>query len=161
MNRRSILISAATTVAGPLLHAADASAQTSSDIEAIKAANQAFYTALSARDVKAMVALWANKPYVVNIGPRSKTIAVGYADAVSRYWPAAFDSFSEMAVSPASIDQIQTDGKLAWVIGTERAVLQPSGGGEALKFDTFFTNIFEKDGKRWLLISHHAQVIPK
>ncbi|QOT79216.1 nuclear transport factor 2 family protein [Cupriavidus basilensis] len=159
MNRRNVLVLAATSVAG--LHAAGASAQQSSGIEAIKAANQAFYAALSARDTKAMVALWANKPYVVNIGPRSKTVAVGYADAVSGYWPAAFDAFSEMAVSPASIDQVQTDGKLAWVIGTESAVLQPRAGGEALKFETFFTNIFEKNGSRWLLVSHHAQVIPK
>ena len=43
--------------------------------------------ALSARDAKAMEAVWANKPYVINIGPRDTNIAVGFADAVSRYWP--------------------------------------------------------------------------
>lgn len=75
MNRRNVLGIAATSGVGLLLHAAGASAQQSAGVEAIKAANQAFYAALSARDIKAMEALWANKPYVVNIGPRSKTIA--------------------------------------------------------------------------------------
>jgi ketosteroid isomerase-like protein len=130
------------------------------DIGAITAANQAFYAALSARDPKAMEAVWANKPYVTNIGPRSKTILVGYADAVSKYWPATFEFFSQMSVSSTTA-QIQADGKLAWVVGTENVVLQPKSGGDPLKFDTFVTNVFEKDGDRWLMISHHAQVIPK
>ena len=56
---------------------------------------------------------------------------------------------------------LHSDGKLAWIIGTESATLQPKSGGEPLKFDTFVTNIFEKEGDRWLMISHHAQMIPK
>ena len=63
-----------------------ANAQQAADGEAVKAANQSFYTALSARDLKAMQAVWANKPYVVNIGPRSKIAAVGYDEAVTKYW---------------------------------------------------------------------------
>jgi ketosteroid isomerase-like protein len=46
-----------------------ANAQQAGDVEAVKAANQSFYTALSARDLKAMQAVWADEPYVVNIGP--------------------------------------------------------------------------------------------
>jgi ketosteroid isomerase-like protein len=136
-------------------------AQPASEIDAIKAAHQSFYTALSAMDAKAMVAVWANKPYVVNIGPLSKSIAVGYEDAVSKYWITAFDRFSKASASSTSIAQIQTDGKLAWVVGTEHAVLQLKSGGEPLTIDNFVTNIFERDGDRWLMISHHAQVIPK
>ncbi len=37
-------------------------AQSASDIDAIKAAHESFYTALSARDPKAMGAVWANSP---------------------------------------------------------------------------------------------------
>ena len=130
------------------------------DIAAVTAANQAFYAALSARDAKAMAAVWADKPYVTNIGPRSKAMAVGTADAVTKYWPATFETFSQMAVSSMP-SQIQSDGKLAWVVGIEDVVLQPKSGGETLKFQTFVTNVFEKDGERWLLVSHHAQIIPK
>jgi ketosteroid isomerase-like protein len=140
---------------------APSNAQSSSEVDAIKAANQSFYQALSARDLKAMEAVWANKPYVINIGPRSKTIAVGYENAVSKYWAGAFDFFSQMSASATSITQVQTDGKIAWVVGTEHAELQPRSGGEPLKIDNFVTNVFEMDGNRWLMISHHAQVIPK
>jgi ketosteroid isomerase-like protein len=160
MDRRGVLfISIASVGLGFLTCGAEA--QQASDIEAIKAANQAFYAALSARDLKAMEGVWANKPYVVNIGPKSKAIAVGYTDAVSKYWANAFDFFSQMSASTASVAQIQTDGKTAWVIGTETAMLQPKSGGDPLKFETFVTNIFEKDGNRWLMISHHAQAIPQ
>ena len=130
------------------------------DIAAVSAANQAFYAALSARDAKAMEAVWANKPYVTNIGPRSKALAIGFDEAVAKYWPTAFATFSRMVVVP-SAPQIETDGKIAWVIGTETVALQPASGGDPLRFETFVTNVFEKDGARWLMISHHAQMVPK
>jgi ketosteroid isomerase-like protein len=142
------------------LVAGSASAQPASGDGAIKAANQAFYVALSARDVKAMEAVWANKPYVVNIGPRDTTVRVGYADAVSNYWPKTFALISRMSVTLTSIAQLRTDGKLAWVVGTENAVIQLKNGGAPVKFRTFFTNVFEKEGARWLMVSHHAQPIP-
>lgn len=130
-----------------------------SDNDAINAANQAFYTALSSRDLKGMEAAWAHKPYVANVGPRSKTRDVGY-EAVIKYWTNAFDFFSKISAQPTNT-QIHTDGKLAWLVGNEVAELQPKSGGEPLKFETFVTHVFEKEGDRWLLVSHHAQVIPK
>ena len=100
MLRRTILTGLATAIAGFALMAGQAIAQQPADIEAVKAANTAFYTALSARDAKAMEGLWANKPYVINIGPVSKTIAVGFEDAVSKYWANAFTNvFSELNVA--------------------------------------------------------------
>ena len=36
---------------------------------------------------------------------------------------------------------------LTWVVGNETAELQPKNG-EMLKFDTFVTHVFEKDGDR-------------
>jgi ketosteroid isomerase-like protein len=57
--------------------------------------------------------------------------------------------------------QIQTDGQLGWVVGVEHAQLQLKSGGESVKFDAFSTHVLEKVDSRWLLVSHHAQVIPK
>jgi ketosteroid isomerase-like protein len=156
MDRRAVLMS----VAGLALISTMAAAQQPSDLDALKAANQAFYTALSARDLKAMESLWANKPYVVNIGPRSKSVAVGYADAVTKKWAVTFDEFSQISVS-SSVVQLQSNGKIAWVVGTEKASLQPKSGGDPLTFEAFVTNTFEKQGKHWLMTSHHAQPIPK
>jgi len=135
------------------------SVHSQSDVDAIKAAHQSFYTALSALDPKAMSAVWANRPYVVNIGPRSKTILVGYEDAVSNYWANTLERFSKASVSPTSIAQVRTNGNIAWVIGTEHAELETKSGGK-IAFDLFVTNIFEKIDGRWRMISHHAQRIP-
>jgi len=160
MERRHIFGGAAVLAVTPwLINGKDANAQ-SADFEAIKTANQAFYAALSARDLKAMEAVWANKPYVVNIGPRSKTVLVGYDAAVSKYWARSFDFFSQITASVASIAQVYSDGKIGYVIGTESAKLQPKSGGDPLTFDTFVTNIFEKNDAAWQMISHHGQMIP-
>jgi ketosteroid isomerase-like protein len=139
-----------------------ANAQQAADGEAVKAANQSFYTALSARDLRAMQAVWANKPYVVNIGPRSKMAAVGYDEAVTKYWDNAFNNvFSKIEAKMTSITQTQSDGKLAWVSGMEKATLHLKTGGDPLNIENFVTNVFEKEGDRWLMVVHHAQVIPK
>ena len=156
MDRRAVLVS----VAGLALTSTMATAQQPSDLDAVKTANQAFYTALSGRDLKAMESLWANKPYVINIGPRSNSVAVGYADAVTKKWALTFDKFSQISVS-SSVVQLQSNGKIAWVVGTEKASLQPKDGGDPLTFEAFVTNTFEKQGKHWLMTSHHAQPIPK
>ncbi len=159
MLRRNLFAALAATAAGLISFVGSASAQQASDIEAVRAANLAFYVALSARDVKKMEAVWANKPYVVNMGPRIKTFAVGYEDAVAKYWPAAFEFFSELNVSMTTVAQVQINGKVAWVVGNESATGVNKVG--PVKFQTFATNIFEKDGDRWLMVSHHAQAIPQ
>lgn len=161
MIRNISLWIAATSLIGLVFLAGSVGAQQSSEIDAIKAANQAFYDALSGRDPDAMATVWAKKPYVVNIGPRSTEILVGYEDAVANYWPRTFDLWSEVEVKMTSIAHIHVDVKLASVVGTESAVLHPKEGGEPREFDLFVTNLFEKDGAHWLMISHHAQMIPQ
>jgi ketosteroid isomerase-like protein len=158
MLRRHLLstLTAVTMVAA--LIGTSARAQQAADIDAVKAANAAFYAALSARDVKQMNAVWANKPHVVNMGPRMKTFAVGYDDAVAKWWPAAFEFFQELNVSMTPA-QVQANGKVAWVVGNESATGVTRNG--PVKFTTFVTNIFEKEGDRWLMVSHHAQPIPQ
>jgi ketosteroid isomerase-like protein len=161
MRRRNILLGSAMAAAGLALMAGLAFTQQAADIDAVKSANTAFYAALSARDAKAMEGLWANKPYVINIGPVSKTIAVGFEDAVSKYYTNNFNNvFSEVSASMTSTAQVQTDGKLAWVVGTENAKLTFKTG-EVREFVTFTTNIYEKDGNRWLMVSHQAAMQPK
>lgn len=161
MTRNYSLWFATTLLVGLIFLAGPAGAQQTSEVEAIKTANQAFYTALSDRDFDAMAAVWAKKPYVVNIGPRSTEVLIGYGDAVANYWPSTFERWSEGEVKMASIAHIYVDTKLASVVGMESAVLYPKEGGEPRKFDLFVTNLFERDGDRWLMISHHAQMIPE
>ena len=55
--------------------------------------------------------------------------------------------------------QVQVNGNMAWVVGTEHAAGK-NKAGEAFAFDAFATNIFEKDGNRWRLVSHQAGIQP-
>jgi ketosteroid isomerase-like protein len=129
------------------------------DTKAVAAANHAFVTAMSSRDLKGMEQIWAHQPYVTNVGPRSKVRNTGF-DAIDKYWQSVFKYFSNITVTPHDL-QIRVNGNTAWVVGMETAQLQPKAGGDPLTFETFVTNIFEKVGGRWLLVSHHAQAIPK
>jgi len=133
-------------------------AQQPSDIDAIKAAHQAFYAALRARDLAAMERLWAAKPYIILIGPGSKTPSIGAA-AVKAYWQGVFAAFANVSAS-SQILQGQADGKLAWIVATETTEARGKGG-KPVTLHTFVTHIFEKEGDRWLLVSHQSQAVPK
>jgi hypothetical protein len=55
-----------------------------SDLDQVKAANNAYYAALSARDLRAMEQVWSRAPDVVNIAPPVRPAAhVGW-DAVKK-----------------------------------------------------------------------------
>src|SRR6476659_9004212 len=74
MNRRNTLktFTAALLFLGFAFAAGNTVAQQPSAMDAVKAANQSFYTALSARDIDAMQKVWSNEPNVINMGPRHK-----------------------------------------------------------------------------------------
>ena len=76
-------------------------AEQKSDIEAVTAANLAFDTALSARDINAMEKIWAAEPYVVAVHPASKVLIVGW-DAVRKSWEGTFARFAEISVFEAA-----------------------------------------------------------
>jgi ketosteroid isomerase-like protein len=134
-------------------------AQQASDIDAIKSANQAFYAAFSARDLKAMEDVWEKRSHVIYYNPRTKDAAVGY-DEVMDAWASLFDRLSKITISTSDV-KVRTDGKLAWVVAIESAEVQPSRGGEPQKINTVATNVFEKLRGHWLMISHQAQMIPE
>jgi ketosteroid isomerase-like protein len=92
-------------------------AEQRSDIEAITAANHAFDSALSARDINAMEKVWAAEPYVIAVHPASKVLIVGW-EAVRRNWEGTFDRFAEISVSMKE-PKIHVAQNVAWVVGLE------------------------------------------
>ena len=161
MRRNTILVSKMALSAALVLTAGGAFADQASDIAEVKAADVAFHAALSAMDAKAMAAVWADKPYVTNIGPSSKTIAVGYAEAVTEWMAKVVPGrFSELKAQMTSVSSLEVNGNIAWVVGVENASGKDKAG-EPLAFDLLVTNIYEKIGDKWLMVSHHAQRPPK
>jgi ketosteroid isomerase-like protein len=156
MNRRSML---AVIPAGVAVIAGTAIAQQPADAEGAKAASKAFYTALAVMDNgEAMDKVWAHTPYVTYVGPRSKSITVGW-DAQRKYWEDTNKAFSQRNVTLAQ-QHIHAVGNLAWEIGQETGELKMKDG-TAMKADYLVTNVYEKqsDG-RWLIVHHHVQPKP-
>jgi len=138
----------------------NSSAQSSkkSDVEAVRAANEAFYAALSARDTKAIEKVWSKDADIQNIGPRNKTIDVGWA-AHKKAYDATFDAFPELKVSMDE-PRIKVNGATAWVSGIEKAE-RKTKAGQFVKGTNLGTSIFVKQGGRWSMVYHHASAIPQ
>ena len=129
------------------------------DIERVKAASKAFYTALAVIDNgEAMAKVWAHTPYITIVGPRSKSITVGW-DANKKYWEEANKAFASRNVSLSGA-HIHVNGNLAWEIGQETGEIKLKDGTVG-KADWIVTNVYEKLDGRWLIVSHHVQPKPQ
>jgi ketosteroid isomerase-like protein len=162
MNRLSILalIVVSLLFTAAVLPARNAIAQQRgqqpSEVERVQAASQALIQAISARDIRAMEQIWAHEPYVTFMGPLSTSIVVGW-EGVRKAWEMRFNQFARVQVSLED-SHVHTKHNFAWAVGVEKVQLQRKNG-ESLNFDAFVTNVFEKRGSRWLLVSHQATPI--
>ncbi len=155
MNRRRILALAILSV----LPASGAVSQQLPDVDAVRRASKAFYSALPVLDDgSAMQQVWANTPYVTYVGPQSKSIIVGW-EAQKKYWNEFNKLFSQRSVSLVD-EHVQVNGNLAWEIGVETGQAQMKDG-TTRKVDWIVTNVYEKLGGQWLIVSHHVQPRPK
>jgi hypothetical protein len=70
-------------------------------VDRVKAANQAYYTALSARDLAAMERIWAKSAQDVNVAPPTKPVAHVDWDAIKRNYQAYWATLDDLVVSMA------------------------------------------------------------
>jgi ketosteroid isomerase-like protein len=131
-------------------------AQQTLDVKRVNAASQVFIAAIAARDIGAMDKVWAHNSYATFIGPLSTTIVVGW-DGVRKAWEMRFSQFDRVTISLEE-SYVRTNGKVAWAVGIEKVELLRKDG-KTLSFDAFATNVFEKQGGRWLMVSHQATPI--
>ena len=159
MDRRKVLSLSAATALGLAMLSGNAVAQQVADMDGVKAASKAFYTALAVLDNgEAMEKVWAHTPYVTYVGPRAKTILVGW-DAQKKYWVDTNKLFSERNVT-LSDQHIHVNGNLAWEMGQESGTAKMKDGKGA-PVDYIVTNVYEKIDGRWLIVSHHVQPKPQ
>lgn len=126
-----------------------------SDMERVKAASQAFYAALNARDPSAMATVWAHTPYVAYISPVGTGIAVGW-EAVNEAWrEVLLNVTSKIDNSLTRIGMPQIHGGLAWEVGIETGpVTFPDG--KSINLVAHATNIYQNIDGRWLMVAHQA-----
>ena len=158
MDRRNVLNLSATAL-GLALLSGGAFAQQAVDVECVKAASKAFYAALATLDNgEAMEKVWAHTPYVTYVGPRSKTIIVGW-DAQKKYWQDVDKLFTQRDVT-LSDQHIHVNSSMAYEMGQETGT-QKMKDGSTPKLDYITTNVYEKTDGKWLIISHHVQPKPQ
>ena len=135
-------------------------AQQRSDSDNVKAAIDAFHAALSNLDIGRMQNVWAQEPYVVLINPRDKAPAIGW-DAVKKDWQdGVFGFWAELKLSPKRAPQIHINQGMASTTGVV-GVEGKNKSGQALSFTIVETQVYEKRGDRWLMVSHHASRVPE
>ncbi len=111
-------------------------------------------------DIGKMQGVWAQEPYVVLINPRDKAPAVGW-DAVKKDWQErVFGFWAELKLSPKQAPHIHVDQTTAWTTGVV-GVEGKNKSGQALSFTIIETQVYEKRGDRWLMVSHHASRVPE
>jgi ketosteroid isomerase-like protein len=146
-------------IGGLMLLATSQSWAQGKEADAVRAASKAFYAALAVLDDgSAMTKVWAHKPYVTFVGPRSKAIIVGW-EAQKKYWEENNKAFAERNVTLAD-PRIHVNGNLAWEMGIETGTAKMQNGS-ASKVENFVTGVYERIDGRWLKVSHHAQPKPQ
>ena len=118
-------------------------AQQRSDSDNVKAAIDAFHAALSNLDIGRMQNVWAQEPYVVK----------DWQDGVFGFW-------AELKLSPKQAPHIHVDQTTAWTTGVV-GVEGKNKSGQVLSFTITETQVYEKRGDRWLMVSHHASRVPE
>ena len=130
----------------------------SSDLEQVKAANAAYYAALSARDLHAMEQVWTRTSRDVNIAPPIRPAAhIGW-DLIKKNYLGYWGTLDELAVSMAE-PSVEVQGTVAWVYGIEHAKRRAKNG-QTSGGRNFGTSIFVKESGGWKMIFHQAALIP-
>ena len=127
------------------------------EIEKVKAANQAFYEALSGRDMKRVDQIWSHEPHVSAIHPVSQAVLSGW-EAVRKSWEEPLARFEQLAISMKDA-QVRVDHNVTWIVGPEQ-IQARRVGGEVVTRTALATNVFEKQGGNWLLVHHHGSSPP-
>ena len=129
------------------------------DLADVTAANNAFYAALSARDVDMLAKVYAHDPYIANVAPGSGALEIGWP-GVEKWAKSLSADFKDLVVAPSEV-HAHVNGNTAWLVNTEHAKGTLVKTGAAFEATLVSTNIYEKQGNVWLMVSHQAQGIPK
>ena len=158
MNARpTVLLGALGLVTGLIAQIEPANSQ-SADINAIKAANAAYYSALSAGDISATEQVWAKDEQASNIFSQAKQPSFG-PSAIKADYEGLFKR-RQGEVTVVSTDfSVRQQGDQALVVGIEAGQMK-APNGDITKFFAVATHVFVKRDAQWLMIHHHTSRPP-
>jgi ketosteroid isomerase-like protein len=135
-----------------------AAAEAPSEASRVKAVNNAYYKALSARDMRAMEKVWTCAADNILIAPPTNPVThVGW-EAIRRNWEAYWPTFSRFSVSMV-VSMVNVNGPVAWVHGVETS-RRRAKTGDVSSSRNYGTNIFVNCDGSWLMAFHQSAMIP-
>jgi ketosteroid isomerase-like protein len=134
-------------------------AQTSPEIEQIKAANKSYYAALSALDMNAMEKVWSRGADNTNIAPPVRPVVSEGWDAIKKAYQGFWGTLDKLTVSMEE-PSIRTHGPVAWVYGIEKSQRKLKNGQDQTGTN-IGTSIFINQGGQWLMVFHQAAAVPQ
>lgn len=120
----------------------------------VEEANLRFYRAFESMDLAEMERVWVRRDYVRCIHP-GWGLLEGW-EAVRQSWDTIFKNSGEMRFSLSDV-RARVDGGLAWITCTENILSEVRGTIAVTAL--LATNVFERHGREWLVVHHHASHI--
>ena len=120
------------------------------EVEAVLAANAAYYEAFEARDLDAMSDVWLHDDDVVCTHPGWKTLH-GWG-AVAGSWFALFGGPQHLQFILTNA-RVQLSGDVAWVTVDENLISDQVGSTVAA------VNVFRRVDGRWRMVLHHGSPV--
>jgi ketosteroid isomerase-like protein len=120
----------------------------------VEEANLRFYRAFESMDIAEMERVWVRRDHARCVHP-GWGLLEGW-DAVRQSWETIFKNSGEMRFSLSDV-RARLDGSLAWVICTENILSEVRGTIAVTAL--LATNVFERHGREWLIVHHHASHI--
>lgn len=122
------------------------------DVEAVRAANAAFYAAFEARDLDAMAEVWERSERSTCTHPGWPTLR-GWVRVLTS-WEAIF-RHTPWIQFVLTDETVEVEGAAAWVTVTEN-ILQ----GESVQASSAAAvNVFVRRGDEWRMVVHHGSPV--
>lgn len=127
-------------------------AETVDDIEAVRAANVAFYDAFEASDADAMASIWEHSDRVSCTHPGAPTVH-GWS-AVDAAWRLILGA-GNVPQFIITEERIEVVGDVGWVAAVENMIVSGASGAGSV------VNWFVRADQEWRLVGHHGAPISR
>lgn len=126
------------------------------DPEQVVEANLKFYFALESLDVDLMDEVWATDASAICVHPNSSRLA-GWEN-IRAGWEQIFRNTTFMRIDVSEVS-VEVQGTVAWVTCLES--ITTATGDQMRRAQAYATNIFIFEDDRWLMVLHHASILPR
>ena len=125
------------------------------DVEAVRAANLAFYEAFSSLEIEGMASVWEQSERAICVHPGWRALS-GW-DAIRESWENIFNNTALMHFNITGV-KVAVQGDVAWVSCVENITTLLEG--KTMDFAIQTTNVFARTEEGWRILHHHGSQLP-